>query len=108
MAFRELSTSEIKKLNESEKLEYQLEALEYYGNLKDQLDGFEKKEKIHNLLVAIAKANPTKVHKLNEIEWPKDGKNCIFSANHSNANDFLTLGDVIEKHFFNKKAVAVL
>ena len=100
MAFKELSTREIKKLNDSEKLEYQLEALEYYGNLKGQLDGFEKKEKIHKILLTIAKANPIKVHKLNEINWPKDGKNCIFSANHSNANDFLTLGDVIEKHFF--------
>ena len=98
--FKELSTRQISKLSDSEKYEYQLEALEYYGNLKNQLDGFEKKEEIHSLLLKLIKLHPIRIHKLNEIEWPSDGKNCIFSANHSNANDFITLGQVIKNHFF--------
>ena len=100
MSFKELNTREIRKLNDSEKLEYQLEALEYYGHLANQLKGFKEKENIHHMLMCIARLNPVKVYKLNEIKWPSDGKNCIFSANHSNANDFLTLGEVIKKHFF--------
>lgn len=100
MAFKELSIKEIMQLNESDKLEYQLEALDYYGNLTGQLDGFEKKEKIHGLLLTMSKLNPISIYKLNEIRWPDDNKNCIFSANHSNANDFLTLGQLIKKHFF--------
>ena len=98
--FKELNSREIKKLSDSEKLEYQLEALEYYGNLKNQLDGFEKKEGIHNLLMLIAKSSPMHVYKFNDIDWPIDGGNCIFSANHSNASDFLVLGQIIKKHFF--------
>ena len=98
--FKELSTKEIKKLSDSVKIEYQLEALEYYGNIKGQLDKFEERKKYHNMLLAIARANSIKIQKLNELAWPKDVRNCIFSVNHSNANDFLVLGAVIKKHFF--------
>ncbi len=98
--FKELDKKQLKKMKENERVEYQLEALEYYGNLKDQLADFKDKEKIHSLLLNVARLNPTRIHKLNEMTLPFDEKNCIFSANHSNANDFMILAQLIKNHFF--------
>ena len=98
--FKVLSSREIKKLSDSERYEYQLAALDYYGNLKNQLSSFEDKEKYHKLLLGMVSMYPINIVKLNEIEYPQDGKNAIFSANHSNASDFIVVSRLIKKHFF--------
>lgn len=98
--FKKLSRSQIKNLTEQERYEYQLSALDYYGNLKNQLSTFEDKEKYHKLLLNMVKMYPVNIYKLNELQYPSDNKNAIFSANHSNASDFIVVSRLIKKHFF--------
>lgn len=98
--FKKLSSNQISKLPDSQKREYQLQALEYYGNLKGQLDDFKEKEKYHEFLLNMVSLYPINIIPLNNLDYPQDGKNAIFSANHSNANDFIVLSRLIKKHFF--------
>lgn len=97
--FKKLDIHKLKRLKEKEKYEYQLSALEYYGNLKNQLLYFSEKEKYHNFLLNMVRLYPINIHKLNEFVYPND-KNVIFSANHSNANDFIVVSRLIIRHFF--------
>ena len=71
-----------------------------YGNLQNQLKGFKLKNLIHPLLLLITHFFPIKVINLNDIDWSTDGLPVIFSANHSNSNDFPVLVQSIKKHCF--------
>ena len=97
---KKLSKSQIDSMSETQRKEYYKNAVEYYGNLKNQLKGFRAKGIVHPLLLLITHAFPVKVIKLNSVDWTVDDKPVIFSANHSNSNDFPSLAQSIKKHFF--------
>lgn len=98
--YKHFSKSHIDGMSDSERYEYYKNTVEHYGNLKDQLKGFRAKEIVHPLLLLITHAFPVKVIKLNSVDWSVDNKPVIFSANHSNSNDFPSLAQSIKKHFF--------
>lgn len=98
--FIELSKKELNNLSIEERIAYQKKAIEYYGNLKEQLKYYKIKGIVHPLLLFAANFFPTKLIKLNELQFPKDGGPVIFSANHSNSNDFPNLMKIIKTHFF--------
>lgn len=92
--------SQIDRMSDAEREEYYQAAVEHYGNLKNQLKGFKAKGILHPLLRLITHAFPVKVIKLNDYQWTTDSAPVIFSANHTNANDFPALGQSIKKHCF--------
>ena len=94
------SKSQIDRMTESEKKEHYKRAVEYYGNLDDQLRGFRAKGILHPLLWLVTYVFPIRVVKLNAIDWTDANKPVIFSANHNNANDFPSLARAIKRHFF--------
>lgn len=98
--FKKLNKFQLKDLTDQERYEYQLNALEYYGNLKNQLSSFEDRDKYHKALLNMVKLYPINIFNLNELKYPSDNKNAIFSANHSNASDFVVVSRIIKKHFF--------
>lgn len=98
--FKELSKRELRDLSLEERIAYQKKAIEYYGNLKNQLKHYKIKGVVHPLLLLIANFFPTKLIKLNELQLPKDGGPVIFSSNHSNSNDFPNLVRLIKKRCF--------
>lgn len=98
--FKILKRRHIKNLSPEEKKEYQLNALYHYGTLKNQLNNFDKKNLIHNIIWMFMNLYPIKIYKLNEMEILNDGGPIIFTANHSNSDDFPTLFRLIKKHFF--------
>ncbi len=97
---KKISKSQIDSMSETQRREYYKNAVEYYGNLKNQLKDFRAKGIVHPLLLLITHAFPVKVIKLNSVDWSVDNKPVIFSANHSNSNDFPSLAQSIKKHFF--------
>lgn len=98
--YKKRSKSQIDKMSTSEKKEYYEGAVEYYGNLKNQLKWFCLKGIVHPLLWLCVHATPIKVIKLNNIDWNVDNNPIIFSANHSNAYDMPILSLAIKKHIF--------
>ena len=98
--FKILKRRHLRRLSDEERKEYQLKALEHYGNLKNQLDNFEKMTIIHNIIWIFMNLYPIKIHKLNDINIKDIDGPIIFTANHSNANDFPILFRLIKKHFF--------
>lgn len=98
--FKLLSKWELKKMSQEERILYQKKAKEYLGNLSNQLKNIEKKEFIHPLLLSMLCLYPKRIIKLNDIKYPNDGGPVIFSANHSNSNDFPIIAKLVKKHFF--------
>lgn len=98
--FKLLSKCELKKMSQEERIEYQKKAKEYLGNLSNQLKNIEKKALIHPLLLSMLSLYPKRIIKLNNIQYPNDGGPVIFSANHSNSNDFPMIAKLVKKHFF--------
>ena len=97
---KKISKSQIDSMSETQRKEYYKNAVEHYGNLKNQLKGFRAKGLVHPLLLLITHAFPVKVIKLNSVDWTVDDKPVIFSANHSNSNDFPVLVQSIRKRCF--------
>ena len=87
-------------ISADERNEYYKSAIEYYGNLKDQLDGYSAKGILHPLLSLFMYAYPVKVVKLNSIDWSNDNNPVIFSANHNCACDIPAISRAVKKHFF--------
>ena len=98
--YKKYSKSQIDSMSKAHRKEYYKTAVEHYGNLKNQLKGFRAKGIVHPLLLLITHAFPIKVIKLNNVDWTVDNKPVIFSANHSNSNDFPVLVQSIKKHCF--------
>lgn len=99
--FTILNKRQLKKMTSEERIEYQKQAKEYFGNLKNQLENFEQKEKLHPILLSGVRIFPfVIINKLNDINWPKDNGPVIFSVNHSNSKDFPVISRLIKKHFF--------
>ena len=98
--YKRISKSKLDKMSAAERKAYYKNAVEHYGNLENQLKGFKLKNLIHPLLLLITHFFPVKVINLNDIDWGTDGLPIIFSANHSNSNDFPVLVQSIKKHCF--------
>lgn len=90
----------IDRMSASARKEYYKSAVEYYGNLKDQLKGFRAKDILHPLLLLIMHAYPVKVVSLNSIDWSNDSNPVIFSANHNCSCDIPAVSRAVKKHFF--------
>ena len=90
----------LNKLSKEERIQYQKQMLNYYGNLSNQLKYYKIKGLLHPFIVSCLKLYPVKIVKLNNFSWPEDKGPVIFSANHSNSNDFPTISRLIKKHFF--------
>lgn len=99
-SFKVLNRCELMKMSDEDRIKYQKEANEYFGNLCNQLKDYEKKEIIQPLLLAISRLFFVRIIKLNELKWPKDNGAVIFSVNHSNSKDFPVIKRLIKEHFF--------
>lgn len=80
--------------------EQQRQLNDYYANLSNQLDSFEKKEIIHYIINLVLKFYPIKIFKLNTLDHMNDTGSVIFTANHSNSLDVPMLCRILKKHFF--------
>ena len=99
--FTILNKRQLKKMTQAERIEYQKQAKKYFGNLKNQLENYEQKEKLHPILLNGVRIFPfVIINKLNDINWPIDNGPVIFSVNHSNSKDFPVISRLIKKHFF--------
>ena len=98
--YRRYSKAQIDRMSAEVRKEYYKNAVEHYGNLKNQLKGYKAKGVFHPILRLITHAFPVKVVKLNDVDWSVDDKPVIFSSNHSNSNDFPVLVQSVKKRCF--------
>ena len=90
----------IDHMSDSMRKEFYKSAVEYYGNLKNQLKGFRTKGILHPLLLLIMHLHPVRVKKLNSVDWSNNDNPIIFSANHNCACDIPAISQAVKKHFF--------
>lgn len=97
--FKKKNSFALSRMTNEERANYYKEAKEYYSNLKNQLKNFRKLDGMHKLILFGIRFFPVETIIINDLKL-KDEKPVIFSANHSNSNDFLILGRAIKRHFF--------
>jgi 1-acyl-sn-glycerol-3-phosphate acyltransferase len=97
--FKKKSSVALSHMTDEERKQYYKIAKEYYSNLKDQLKNFKNLDLMHKLILFGIKFFPMETIIINDLKLKND-KPVIYSANHSNSNDFLILGRAIKRHFF--------
>ena len=99
--FTILNKAQLKRLSDEDRIKYQTKANEYFANLENQLENFDKKRLLHPFLLAGVSLFPyVKIRKLNDFSWPEDNGPVIFSVNHSSSKDFPVISRLIKEHFF--------